>query len=415
VRAGLGAAPYLLRRGNFDRAAYLLERAYNRHPTRKNAAAVLPAIAQVTARDRRFAGLLAHVQEAFDPVAAEATLRAALAAALGGSDFRQASALTGRLSDLCRGSGRLAEALALAEQAAKYVSAAGLGPWTRLSADVYRLQVLEAMGEHGRVLAEAQQLKARLDSLPGVRGPDENITPWNVREALLDVGRDAALRLELWDDAVNLTAAGVASKRARRAPATEIAKVLFSNYGPLLRLGRADEAVALLRECLQVFEDVYDVPMVGKVLSALASTENKRGHGEAAIALARDSLRYRYLAGDVTGAALTYHILGNSLRFYRRQPLEAIGYHLAAALLHALAGVRGQGLASVQGALRAAVDDLRELGGDAPVPQTVADLCSRAGDIPGTDLPALIARLSLVAETAEAALRDLVAQARALC
>jgi hypothetical protein len=55
--------------------------------------------------------------------------------------------------------------------------------------------------------------------------------------------------------------------------------------------------------------------------------------------------------------------------------------------------------------------DLRELGDTAVPPRDVADLCDRLADIPGTDLPGLIARLSPDPETAEQALRDLTAQA----
>ena len=44
----------------------------------------------------------------------------------------------------------------------------------------------------------------------------------------------------------------------------------------------------------------------------------------------------------------------------------------------------------------------------------MADLCRQLGDIPGTDLPGLIAALSPDPETAEQALRDLIAQAQEL-
>jgi hypothetical protein len=44
----------------------------------------------------------------------------------------------------------------------------------------------------------------------------------------------------------------------------------------------------------------------------------------------------------------------------------------------------------------------------------IADLCRRLADIEGTDLPGLIEKLSPGPQIAERALRDLVAQARAL-
>jgi hypothetical protein len=45
---------------------------------------------------------------------------------------------------------------------------------------------------------------------------------------------------------------------------------------------------------------------------------------------------------------------------------------------------------------------LRELGDGVLLPQTTADLCKQAGDIPETDLPALIAQLSPDPEAADA-------------
>ena len=75
-------------------------------------------------------------------------------AAVATGDYRAASVTAGRLTDLCRDSGRLAEALALADQTADYTRQAGLGPWTQLSDEVRRLQVLTTMGQASQVLAE---------------------------------------------------------------------------------------------------------------------------------------------------------------------------------------------------------------------------------------------------------------------
>jgi hypothetical protein len=109
------------------------------------------------------------------------------------------------------------------------------------------------------------------------------------------------------------------------------------NYGPLLRLGRADEALHLLRECRQAFEDAHDIHALGTTLSALADAEDDRGHGDAAIRLERDALRYAYLAGGVAEIAYSYHNLGGYLRVHARQPALALASHLAAALIYALA------------------------------------------------------------------------------
>ena len=186
----------------------------------------------------------------------------------------------------------------------------------------------------------------------------------------------------------------------------DIARTRFNDYSPLLRLGRAEEALAVLLEVRQVFEDAHDIGALGATLGALAEAEDQRGHGDAAVRLERDALRYSYLAGDVTAIRGSYHNLGNYLRRRIRQPGPALASHLAAALTGTLASIDDEGRS-----VRAASFDLRELGRDAIPPHDVADLCDRLADIPGTDLPGLIARLSPDPETAEQALRDLTAQA----
>jgi uncharacterized membrane protein YccC len=159
-----------------------------------------------------------------------------------------------------------------------------------------------------------------------------------------------------------------------------------------------------------VFQDAHDTLALGKTLSALADTEDQRGHGDAALRLQRDALRYKYLAGDVHGIAVSYHNLGSSLR----QPAPALASHLTAALIRTLAGVGGTGTGSATDSAQQAATDLRELGTTATPPADVAALCRQLGDIPGTDLPGLIAALSPDPGTPEQALRDLIAQAQEL-
>jgi hypothetical protein len=412
VRAGLAGAGYYLRQQDWTAAAFLLESAFVRDPSRANAAAVLPAIQQITRHDPRQAIVLASVLQVIDPAAGEATLRAALANAVARGDYRAASVAAGQLADLCLDSGRLAEALHLAGQKADHTRQAGLGPWTQLADEVRRLQVLAAMGRAGQVLDEIGELRARMDALPATPAADdpaETITPWSVREALVGTGRNAARLLGRWEEALELNAALLASMGDRQAPAADIARSRFNDYEPLLRLGRTGEALALLLEVRQVFQDAHDTAMLGKIFGALADTEDQRGHGDAALRLQRDALRYTCLAGDVTAIAVSYHNLGNLLHRYARQPAPALASHLAAALIFTL--IKG---GHTDQAIDAAVTDLRELGTAAVPPRDVADLSQMIADIPGTDLPRLIAALSPDPETAEQALRDLIAQAQQL-
>jgi tetratricopeptide (TPR) repeat protein len=230
-----------------------------------------------------------------------------------------------------------------------------------------------------------------------------------VREILLDIGRDAARQLGRLDEALDLNAAQIASMHDRRAPASDIARAMFNDYAPLLRLDRTNEALDLLVYCRRVFEDAHDTRMLGNTLSGLASAENKRGHREPAIRLQRDALRYKYLAEDATGIAVSYHNLGNYLSSQAIQRAQAFACHLAAALIRTLASISRAG-----NSVQDASTDLRELGDTAVLPLDVADLSRQVGDIPGTDLPGLIAKLSPSPEVAEATLRDLIAQAQVL-
>jgi hypothetical protein len=67
--------------------------------------------------------------------------------------------------------------------------------------------------------------------------PDENdrsVNVWNVRELTLDVGRHAALKLQEWQQAVDLNAEIVRSKENRDAGAFEVARNRFNDNSPLL-------------------------------------------------------------------------------------------------------------------------------------------------------------------------------------
>jgi CHAT domain len=408
VRAGLAAAPYLLRQEQWYTAAYLLERAYQRDQSRATAAAVLPALQAIAATGQipEASGALANVLRLIDPAAAERQMRAILDAAMTRGDYRAASLAAGDLITLCRDSGRLGEALALASQKAGYTRRAGLGLWTQLLDEGRRLQILNQMGRAGEVLTEVERLRAHMQTLPAAPDPDETVYPWNIREGLLDTGRSAALQLGRWADALELNAAATASQRDRGALAGEIAGSRFNDYYPLIRLGRNDEALALLLECRQAFEHTHDIRMLGKTLGALAEVEYQRGHDEAAITLIRDALRYSYLGGDVTAIAVAYHNLG---AYSPRQTATALACHLAAALIRTLADASG-----ADGSARAAGVDLRAAGTGAGLPADVAGLCEQVAGIPGTDLGRLIDALAPRPGTAQQVLGELLAQVREL-
>jgi hypothetical protein len=422
-RAATSAVPYMLRQEQWDRATALIEGSLVIDSSRANAARLLPT-AQMTARhDPAQAPVLAAVLQDVDPAAAAALTGEVMDTAVARGDFKTAAAAAARLALLCVQTGRLPEALTLAEQNASYIERSGLGPWTQLSGEILRLQVAVRMGQAVQALEEARQLRehAQAPVYPIHPSDDEAVAPWEVWEGLLSTGRDAAITAQRWQDAVTFGTDLAACMRARNVPAVVSASFRLGDYLPLLRLGRLNEALELSLACHDVAVDVGDVGLLAESMNALAEIEDARGNGDAAVRLQRDSLRYGYisarevnLADNVVNIAVGHHNLGNYLAGRARQPAQALASHLASALIEVLAGGGGESSGRASGSVRAAATDLRESGGATVPPRDIADLYSRLADIPGTDLPGLIARLSPDPESAEQALRDLITQAREL-
>ena len=413
IRASLGATPYLMRLGHWSKAFELLENVTLRDRSRKAARAVLPALRTIAAAaigtdaEAKANGALANALQWIEPRAAEAVARAALDAALSRGNYEDAAPAAGTVVRYCRMAGRLAEALTVVEQQITYTQRAGFGPWSQLHAAVYRLGVLIAMGQFGTVLSEVYRLRDYMNSLPATSSQHEVSTPWSVREDLFNTGREAALQLGLWSEALDLNAAVVTSSRARGAPESEITRDRFNDYGPLLKLARLDEALALLLECRDAFEAGGDILMLGKALSALADIEDERGHGDIASSMEREALRYEYLTGDVSGILVSHSNLGTYLREVGN-PSAGLGHHMASALIMAVAGSKIP-IDPIGGA----VADLRLLEDDAEMPDDLDQLCRRVGQVPGVDLARLLAVLAADLQIAESALQELIARIRA--
>ncbi|MEV7996140.1 hypothetical protein AB0O67_30885, partial [Streptomyces sp. NPDC086077] len=323
---------------------------------------------------------------ATDPAAAERQARAALATALEHEDHTAAATAAGSLAGLCLRTGRPADALAFADAEIAHARKAGLGVWTRLLGEVHRLRVLVEQGESGRVVAEAAVLLRRMRELPRGRVGTEGVLWWEVWEELCDTAQRGAVDAGQWRTALEYDAELCASTAGRGAPAAEVARARFPAYMPLLRLGRAHEALALLEECREVFEAAADDLHLGEVFGALAHVEDARGRGEVALARGRDCLRYAYRAGVPSAVAVGHTNFGTYLHSHARDGSGAVAHHLAGALLGVLTGGRtADGLGAVVG-------DLREFGADARLPGSPEALYARVGRVPGVDLGRLLDR-----------------------
>ena len=193
--AGRRAAPYLMRRQEWGLASELLERVLQRDKSPATVAAVLPMLGRIaeatkgTDRELVDAGVLARAfLAAGRRDEAEARMREVVARAAECGDHRLASGMAGYLINLLRDTGRAEEALGLVATMKEATRQAGLGPWTQLSDEGMRLQLLAELGRYDEVLAEVEALRPRMDALPLTGTQDETVNPWNVREGLLDTG-----------------------------------------------------------------------------------------------------------------------------------------------------------------------------------------------------------------------------------
>ena len=257
-------------------------------------------------------------------------LRDVIARCAAQGNFRLASVVAGQLLNLLMAGGRLTEALTVADEMAGYTRQAKLGPWSQLLAECQRLQVLNAMGRYDEVLAAVEKLRPQLDSLPEKSEADETANPWNVREGLLDTGREAAMRSERWEAALELNAQIVRAQQSRGADALELARTRFNDYGPLLRLRRYDAARQLLVGCRAVFEAEHAIPELGKVYSALADLEDKTGGRAEAVRFEQIALGYMYQAGQPEDCAISHNNLANYLERQAADPATVLAHRLAA-------------------------------------------------------------------------------------
>ena len=178
--------------------------------------------------------------------------------------WRLASVALGSVVNIMRQTGRAEAALAVVDRKKRATTNAGLGPWTQLADDVWRLQLLNQIGRYQEVLAEAQRLRQHMDGLSDQSDREEAIVAWNVRETLLNTGCFAAMQTGAWQQCLDLNAAILASRKARHASDLELAATRFNDYGPLLSLDRIADARRLLLDCRRVFDEHNDYDAAGQ-------------------------------------------------------------------------------------------------------------------------------------------------------
>jgi tetratricopeptide (TPR) repeat protein len=253
VRAGLAAFPYLSRLQNWEMAAKMIEEVVQIDQTPATITAVLPCVRRIAAAT---AGteqeLLSHsvLAKVLDTAGrtreAEALIRALLERAVEKEKFEDASLLAGVLVNLLMRTGRAPEALTVVKSMADYTRRAGLGPWTRLADEGWRLQILNELGKYAEVMRRVAELREEMKALPDPPGSNERVSAWNVREVTFDTGRSAALALEQWQQALDINAELLQSQRKRGATPLDQAKFRFNDYGSVASVRRCPKHPDLL-------------------------------------------------------------------------------------------------------------------------------------------------------------------------
>lgn len=384
------AVPYLMRQKRWREAAMLLEWMLARDDSPAALAFALPVLRRIaeatkgTERELIDTGILARaLWQAGRTDEAEAMLRDLVARAAAQGQYHLASTAAGELFYLLLLGGRPAEALRVVEEKAEYTRRAGLGPWSQLANEGYRLQALAAMGRYEEVLERVEALRPRLAALPLETGAEEAVVPWGVREGLLDAGREAALQSGRWTQALALNAEILRYEEERGAGPLERARARFNDYGPLLALGRYEEARRLLRECRAVFEAEGAVPELGAVYGALADLEDETGDRDAAVRFQRIALGYSYRAGLPEDCAIGHHNLANYLERQGADPALVLAHRLAAAVIR---------LQTQSGLLPTTIRNLA-LSALPPAPPSFAEVAARVEEIEGVRFRALFERL----------------------
>jgi tetratricopeptide (TPR) repeat protein len=408
LHAARCAAPYLLRQHRWTDLATAAEQVLHRDTSTATAAALLPMLAAAVhatpggaEAELPIGRTHARTLAILHPEQAETQLSQQLDTAIAQGQYGTVTSLAGDLVTLYLDSGRLDQALALADVMADYTRRAGYGPWTQLGDQTMRLQILNRLGRSQQVLDTVEDLLARLVTFPDPPNPNDSaIIPWAVRETLLNAGVLAAHQLGHWQQTLDLNGEILASMSRRGATDAEQANAAFNDYWSLLRLGRLEEARDLLSRCRAVFETTNNIPMLGRTISALADVEETFGNLDQAIALETDALRLTYLAADPYIIGSSHHHLADCLDRCG-EPQQALAHQLAAAIIAFQIG-SGQLSSSLQALARLLTTRA------VTAPKTFSEVCQFVDRIEGVRLADIITRLPQRARDGQAAMTEVL-------
>jgi tetratricopeptide (TPR) repeat protein len=190
----------------------------------------------------------------------------------------------------------------------------------------------------------------------------------------LDVARTVNLALERWEACLGVVTESEETQRAMGAEEPELARARANRYGPLLRLGRLDEAQKVLESSLAFFRQVGDLLAEATTLSALAEIWAEREDRVHAAGLERQALSVLNRLSDLAGRSDSHFNLAN---YFDRLGTagEAVRHRLAALAYDLIMG-RRQGLAIVLHNLAILMRSAEALGRQYNLPR-LAELLAR--------------------------------------
>lgn len=354
VRAGSRGLAYLLRAGEFDGATVFASElaGSTRSPEqlRDVVAALEAAIEGVPAGRARWGLRLALA----DALRMAGQLRAALPLYAVSAAEAEAAVAWGDVgvirqnwANALRAVGRLDLARECYTRSAEAETQAGSPRIGVLAAELEALRIDVMEGRAAEALSAIDDRVAEVRAWwernragePVPDAPDPRMLA-RVYVGALDIADQACRSLEDWQRCIAHIREAETAKTALGEGAHSVACTRFNLHGPMLRLGRVDEAKEVLEHCLAVFRDTGDVTNEAMALSALADLWDKKGDVRHAITLARSALVARNRLPDPEKRAISHMNLGIYLE-RAGEAGDSRRHELAALLYFDLSGHRG--------------------------------------------------------------------------
>ncbi|HEY2294282.1 MAG TPA: CHAT domain-containing protein [Thermoanaerobaculia bacterium] len=156
----------------------------------------------------------------------------------------------------------------------------------------------------------------------------------------LDIARQANEALERWEACLGVLTESEETERALGEGEHDLVRTRFNRYGPLLRLGRLEEAQRVLESCLEVDRRAGDLPGEAADLGALAALWDLREDPKQAAGLQRQALAVSNRLSDLANRSISHGNLANYLN--RLGAAEEAAQHLLATLAYLLVIGHGQ-------------------------------------------------------------------------